>query len=175
MTDDSLENVYQYAERAFIRMQASEVLTRCLEVANLSPIYKLVESLILAGPESLEVFREVLAETNLRKGQVEDDLQQVLSGLQTNLESYGIHLRSVKRPQGVTRMRPARFLGMIRSQGVMEEEAQTTCLQLFQDARELVISLGANYNILVEVERYLKDWMWGMFYHTVRQGSEVPN
>ncbi len=173
MPDDSLENIYAYAERAYVRMQASDILMRCLEDASVSPMHQLVESLVLAGPESLEVLREILAETNLRKVQVDDDLQQVLSGLKTNLEGYGVRLRSIRKPLAIIRIRPVRFLSILRSQGVIDEEVQTTCLQLLRDARDLVISLQEHYALLVEIERYLEDWMWGVFYQSVHQTQNI--
>jgi len=168
MTDDSLDDVYAFAERAFIRLQAAEILTRCLDVASTTPMRKLVESLVMSGPESLEVFREVLAETNKRKLQVEDDLQQVMRGLVTNLESYGIRMHGITKPMALARMRPPRFVGMLRSQGVVEEEVQSTCLQLLQDARDLISSLGEHYMLLAELEKYLHDWMWGIMYQITR-------
>jgi hypothetical protein len=173
MTDDSLDDVYAFAERAFIRLQAAEILTRCLDVASTTPMRKLVESLVMTGPESLEVFREVLAETIKRKSQVEDDLQQVMRGLVTNLDSYGIQLPGISKPMTLTRMRPPRFIGMLRSQGVVDEDVQSTCLQLLQDARDLVTSLGEHYMLLAELEKYLHDWMWGIMYQITR--SEKVN
>ncbi len=172
MTDDSLDSVFAFAERAFIRMQAGEVLSRCLEVSSINPMHKLVESLVLAGPESLDVFREILSETTLRKSQIEEDLNQVLSGLKTNLESYGIHFHGASKPSTVTHMKPSRFLGVLRAQGVVEEEVQATCLQLWRDARDLVTSLRVHYNLLTDVEKYLDDWMWGVLYQSTRQGNE---
>ena len=172
MTDDSIDSVFAFAERAFIRMQAGEVLTRCLEVSSVNPMHKLVESLVLAGPESLEVFREILAETTLRKSQIQEDLEQVLNGLKTNLESYGIRFHGVSKPMTVTHMKPGRFLGVLRAQGIVEEETQTTCLQLWRDARDLVSSLNLHYNLLRDVEKYLKDWMGDVLYQSTRQGNE---
>ena len=171
MSDDSLETIYAYAEKAYVRMQAGDVLLRCMEDASVSPMFQMVESLILAGPTSLDVLREILAETNSRKVQVGDDMQQVLNGLKNNLEGYGIRLRSVRQPAALTRIKPVRFLGVLRSQGLVEEEAQTTCLQLLHDARELVESLLEHYTLLAEIEKYLEDWIWGMFYETVHQGQ----
>lgn len=175
MSDDSMETLYNFAERAFIRIQAGEVLTRCLEVSNISPIHKLVETLVLAGPDSLNVFREVLAETNLRKSQIETDLNQVLGGLRTNLESYGVTLKGARKASTITRLKPARFIGMLRTQGVLEEKSQLACLQLLQDAREIVISLGDKHRLLSQAEKYLVDWMWGILYETTRQGSAASH
>ncbi|HVN56221.1 MAG TPA: hypothetical protein VMT46_17960 [Anaerolineaceae bacterium] len=172
MTDDSLDSVFAFAEKAFIRMQAGEVLTRCLEVSSVNPMHKLVESLVLAGPESLDVFREILAETTLRKSQVQEDIDQVLNGLKTNLDSYGIRFHGVSKPATVAHMKPSRFLGVLRAQGILEEETQATCMQLWRDARDLVSSLNLHYNLLRDVETYLNDWMWDVLYQSARQGNE---
>ncbi|MDD5371450.1 MAG: hypothetical protein PHQ40_20420 [Anaerolineaceae bacterium] len=173
MSDNSLENIYAYAERAYIRLQAGDVLMRCMEDASVAPMYQMVESLVLAGPESLQVLREILAETNTRKVQVDDDLQQVLTGLKTNLEGFGVRLRSIRKATSLSRLKPVRFLGLLRSQGVSDEETQTICLRLLQDARDLVSSLQQHYALLADIENYLEDWIWGVFYQSVRQGTNA--
>jgi hypothetical protein len=175
MSDDSLETIYAYAEKAYVRMQASDILMRCLEDASVAPMYQMVESLVLAGPTSLDVLREILAETNSRKVQVGDDMQQVLNGLKNNLEGFGVRLRSIRQPTALTKIKPVRFLSLLRSQGVMEEDAQTTCLQLLHDARELVSSLLEHYRLLADIENYLEDWIWGMFYASVHQGQGLTS
>ena len=53
MIEESLETVFSVVERAFVRMQAGEVLVACLEAEDLTPIQKMVEDLVLAGPRSL--------------------------------------------------------------------------------------------------------------------------
>ncbi len=169
MSDDPLENVYAMAERAYLRMQASEILMRCLDDDSVVPMQQLVESLLLAGSDHLDLLREILAETSSRKSQVGDDMRQVISGLKTNLASYGVRLRRLNQPFTIIRMKPVRFLGILRRQGVLEEEVQSVCLQLWQDARELVISLGTRYHLLEDMERYLDDWFWGAVYQSTRQ------
>jgi hypothetical protein len=170
MSEDQLEGFYEFAERAFIRIQAGEVLSRCLDVDNISPIHKLVENLVIAGPESLDVFREVLAETNLRKSQMETDLKQVVSGLRSSLASYGFTLQGVRKASTLERLKPARFINMLKAQGISDEETQHNCVQLIRDARDLMQSLEEKYNLLAEAENYLTDWMWGVCYNTARQG-----
>ena len=77
MPDDPLNAVYSYVERAYIRLQAGDVLIRCLDEVNPAPIHQMVESLVLAGPESIGVLKEILAEAEQRKGQILDDLHQL--------------------------------------------------------------------------------------------------
>ncbi len=77
MADDPLDAVHAYVERAYIRLQAGDVLIRCLDDATTAPIQQMVETLILAGPSSIGVLQEILAEAEQRKGQVLDDLHQL--------------------------------------------------------------------------------------------------
>jgi hypothetical protein len=50
MDEDALENVFSYVERAYVRMQAGDVITQCLDEGRLTPLQSLVEMLIVVGP-----------------------------------------------------------------------------------------------------------------------------
>ena len=77
LADDPLDAVYSYVERAYIRLQAGDVLIRCLDDGSAAPIQQMVEALVLAGPRSMGVLQEILAEAEQRKGQIVDDLHQL--------------------------------------------------------------------------------------------------
>ncbi|NTX00005.1 MAG: hypothetical protein HGB35_08800 [Geobacteraceae bacterium] len=93
MKDDPLQSVYSYVERAYVRLQAGDLLTRCLEESSIAPVQQLVDGLVLAGPPSLQAMREILAEASKRKAQVLDDLHQLSKEIEKSLSSYGIHLK----------------------------------------------------------------------------------
>lgn len=171
MTDDRPDALYEFAEKAFIRIQAGEVLSRCLDIENISPIHSLVEQLVVAGPESLDVLREILAETRLRKNQVDTDLQQVVSGLRSSLSSYGFTLPGIRKASSLDRLHPARLAKLLKAQGITDEDTQHNCMQLMRDARDLVKSLGDNYALLALAEEYLQDWMWGICYQRTKPGG----
>jgi hypothetical protein len=48
-----------------------------------------------------------------------------------------------------------------------DEEAQVTCMQILRDSQELAESLSSRIDILIEIEDYLKDWLWGLAYQSV--------
>jgi hypothetical protein len=77
MADDPLDAVYSYVERAYIRLQAGDVLIRCLDEGNAVPIQQMVEGLVLAGPRSMGILQEILTEAEQHKGQIIDDLHQL--------------------------------------------------------------------------------------------------
>jgi len=104
MLDESLDAVFSMVEKAFMRLQAGDVLVSCLEKDDTAPMQKLVEGLVLAGPQNLTVLQEILAEASKRKSQMQDDLNQVLNETEMNLEGYGVTLPEGRTPRSMARM-----------------------------------------------------------------------
>jgi len=170
MADDPLGAVYAFVERAYVRMQASDLLTQCLEEGGATPLQKLVESLVLAGPQSLSALREISEEMAARSTQLEEDRRQVYTKLEGDLKSYGVRLGGRLTPQSLARLTPVAFLALLREQGVLEEEAQLACLQLLEDTLSVMETLQKHGKLLEEMEIYLEDWMWGLIYQSARDG-----
>lgn len=171
MADDPLNVVYSFVERAYMRLQAGDILLRCLEEGHAGPIHQMVEGLVLAGPQSLSALREILAVTDQRRSQAVDDLHQVIADLEKSLKSYGVQLVVSGRAASLARLTPVRFLTMLREQGVTDNETQVACLQLFKESRQLMSSLVTHLRLLEEIEIYLRDWLWGLAYQSARQGE----
>jgi hypothetical protein len=169
MVDDALESVYAIVERTYVRLQAGDVLIRCLEEGNTLPMQQMVESLVLAGPQSLSALREILAEVGQRKTQVRDDMHQVYQGLEKGLKSYGVRLLGVKNALSVARLTPSRFLTLLHDQGVDDNDTQVACLQLMQNSRGLIKNLRAHLRLLEEIANFLEDWLWGLAYQSAQQ------
>lgn len=167
-----LEAVYSFVERAYVRLQAGDLVFRCLEERNLSPIQSWVEGLVFAGPNNLGALREILAEVHERQTQSNEDLRQVLQDFRSNLHSFGVRLQDVHSAPAITRLTPVRFLSLLREQGIAEEETQVACLQILRDARDLVSGLAIHARLLEEIQTYLEDWLWGMVYQSARQEQD---
>lgn len=175
MNEDPLMAVYEFVERSYIRMQAGEVLNHCLDKGNSAPIQSLVEGLVLAGPESLSVLREILAEVNARKAQLADDWNQVLHKFFECLSGYGITAANQWTISSFSGLNPRSILSLLKQQGITEENIQAQCLHLFRETKELLESMGKNISLLREIENYLEDWLWGLIYQSCRQRwSEMP-
>lgn len=174
MKEDPLDAVYSYVERAYIRLQAGDVLMRCMEEGSTSPIQQMVEGLVLAGPQSLSTLQEILAEAGQRKSQVMDDLHQVFSELEKGLRSYGVHIHGLKDALSVTRLTAENFIALLREQNISNEQDQSACLQLLVNSKELMVSLAGHIRLLEEIEKYLQDWSWSLVYQSARRGSDDP-
>lgn len=168
MPDDPLGAVYAFVERAYVRMQASDLLTQCLDEGGATPLQKLVESLVLAGPQSLGALREISNELAARADQLEEDRRQVYAKLEGDLRGFGVRLGSRLTPQSLARLTPAAFLVFLAEQGVQDNDAQLTCLQLLEDSLGVMDTLVKHERLLQEIEIYLEDWLWGLIYQSAR-------
>jgi hypothetical protein len=175
MSDDPIEDVYSFVERAYIRLQAGDILIRCLEDGSTSPIQQMVEGLILAGPQSLDDLQQVLIETTTRKAQVEDDLQQVFVEMKRVLREYGVEFTAAGDYHAALMFSPLELIVLMRSQGVEDHEKQSACQRVFQDSYNLLKNLNTNFHLLTEIERYLQDWLLGLTYQKARQRSNVES
>ncbi len=169
MTDDPIEDVFSYVERAYLRLQAGDILIRCLEDNSIRPIQQIVEGLILAGPQSLDELRQVLAEATARKMQVEDDLNQVYREMKRVLNEYKVvfpHREDFRETLSLT---PMELLVLMKNQGVEDSNSQSACLQVFQDSRDIISNLSSHLALLTEIEGYIRDWLYVLTYQLTRQ------
>jgi hypothetical protein len=168
VADDPLGAVYAFVERAYVRMQASDLLTQCLKDGKPAQLQKLVEGLVLAGPQSLEALREVMDEITARSDQIKEDRRQVYIKLEGDLKGYGVKLGGRLTVQSLARLTPVAFLALLGEQKVQDEAAQMACLQLLEDALGVMDTLVQHEALLEEMEFYLEDWLWGLFYQSAR-------
>ena len=169
MDNDPLEAVYSFAERAYLRLQAGDVLFRCLQESSMSPIQSWVEGLVVEGPRNLETLRAILAEAGERRSQTEEDLRELLEEFETNLERYGVNAPDDLRASTLQRLSQVRFLTLLTDQGIIEQETQLACLRLLKNVHELSGTLINHSRLLDQIELYLQDWLWGVVYETARQ------
>lgn len=171
MEEDPLDNVYSYVERAYVRLQAGDLLIRCMEESSSNPIHNLVEGLVLAGPQSINALREILAEADRRNSQIQDDLHQLLRDLERSLSSYGLNLSGDLRDITLTSLSPIGIISLMREHQIDDHETQAACLRLIKDSRELIENLVSRLKLLDEIKYYLEDWLWGVAYQSVRQNA----
>lgn len=171
--DDPLEGVFAYVEKAYIRLQAGDMLLRCMEDGTPGPIYQMTESLILAGPQSLNSLREILAETEQRKMQIQDDFQQLLRDLTKNLQNYGVHLPdNLQVLMSIVLGSDHELEALIERRFPVEEGNRQAGLRFLIESRDLVENLAARLRLLEEIEKYLQDWLWGLAYQSAHQDEK---
>jgi hypothetical protein len=173
MVDDPLEAVYAFAERAYVRMQAGEMLLYCLEREDSAPMRTMVEELVMAGPQSLGALREVMAEVAVRKNQLQDDLRQLFSDLDGKLRPLGINLPKLYSPRSFASLNTLALFRLIGELDTKVETGQFDFLQTLHDAQQVMNGLVKNLQLLDEIEQHLRDWLWGLIYQSARQDSFI--
>jgi len=107
--------------------------------------------------------QEILAEVDLRRRQVEDDVHQVLHDLHRHLARFDLSLRE-ERPASA-----AAALRRLLQRAEREEETPTEVLRILRNSREVMNNLDAHLRLLTEIEQLLLDWLWGLAYHSARE------
>lgn len=168
MDDDPLEAVYSYVEQTYMRLQAADMLTQCLDEGRMSPLQSIVELLVVAGPQSLGSLREILTEVYMRRSQLKNDQHQVFVKLENELKGYGFRLGDIHSLMSLTRLTPMAFLALLQSQRVVDETDQLVCLQRLDEALDVMNSLEGHLNLLDDIEVYLEDWLWSLIYQSAQ-------
>jgi hypothetical protein len=175
MVNKPTSSIYSIVEKAYFRLQASDVLTHCMEDGSTDPIHEMIQEMVLAGPQSLEALREILGEAIKRKTQVYDDLNQVTNQLSIILKGYGINLESHGGNQILQTLTESQLQDLMDKQGIVEIEARSGSLQVMKDSKELITTLNGKILLLEKIEGYLQDWLWGLTYQFIRQGEGETN
>lgn len=168
-------SIYSIVEKAYYRLQAGDVLTHCMEDGSTDPIHEMIQEMVLAGPQSLEALREILGEAMKRKTQVYDDLNQVTIQLSIILKGYGIKLGAQEGNQVLQTLTENQLIGLMDAQDVIEKETRSGCLQVMKDSKEIITTLNNKIQLLENIEKYLRDWLWGLTYQFIRQGEDEAN
>jgi hypothetical protein len=175
MGNKPTSSIYNIVEKAYFRLQAGDVLTRCIEDGSTEPIHDLIQEMVIAGPQSMEALREILGETMKRKSQVYDDLNQVINQLSIILKGYGLNLEGYGGNQVLQQIDEPQLVELMDQQEIRNEEARSGCLQVLKDSRELINTLNVKIQLLENIENYLQDWLWGLTYQSIRQGDDEEN
>jgi hypothetical protein len=171
--NNPLDVIYSFAEQAYVRMQAGDLLMRCIDTGSPRPMQELVEGLVLAGPHSINTLFEVLQETGQRRAQVQDDLQRLYGDCQNKLARYHFKLADViPDVHSMMRIAPVQFQHFLEIQEIVED-SQDACADLFIQAQEMMSDLYNNVRLLLEIENYLKDWLWGLAYQSAHEQPQL--
>lgn len=169
MPEDSLEAVFSMVEKAFLRLQAGDIVVSCLEQDDTAPMQKYVEGLVLAGPVSLGALREVRIEVSTRRCQFQEDITNTFMELEQKLSIYGINLSGLADRHLINRLEPSSFQLYMHQHGIDDEIRQRECVRLVHNAKEAMSALARQILLLEEVELYLEDWIWGLIYQSAQQ------
>lgn len=166
-----LDEIFSFVERHYWRLQAGDVLTRCMEEGRITPMEQVVEALVFDGPHNLGALQEMLDEVDQRRRQLEDDLRQMLSDIRHQLRRLGV------TPTSLSPERTLEDLQSLLQHTEASSSAPADLLNMLHNAREVGQSMQAHLELLYDLEDLLLDWLWGMAYHFAhtRPESRFPH
>jgi hypothetical protein len=172
MGSKPISPIYAIVEKAYYRLQAGDVLSHCLEDGSTEPIHTMIQEMVVDGPQNLEALREILSETEKRKSQVHDDLSQVINQLGIIMQGYGLNLEGLGSNHGLVKVNENQLVNMMDDQQIFDSDTRTDCLQVMVDSEELMNTLNSKILLLENIENYLKDWLMGLTYQSIKRGEE---
>jgi hypothetical protein len=170
-----LDDLISLAERTYVRLEAEQLIEDCLIKANPEPFNKLLEELVMAGTDSLVVFREILTVIRSAKSTLNQDGMGVQNDLKKTLSQFGVGLPHA--PSGGTQ----ESFWQIYHYGLYQEikahapwlkmEDQLLLEEICTEAGKRVAQIVRRLVLLKGLEDTVMDWIYGMIYEIAHSSS----
>jgi hypothetical protein len=176
----ALDDLLSIAERAYVRMQAGELISQCLDQGDQAPLDNLVQQLVLAGAPSLSILREILDEIRSTRSTLRQEGLALRQDLKEALAGFGVHLPKLLSAD------PPEAFRRICGQGLREEireaareltaEDQAVLDEICVDASGRVAKIAARLALLGHLDSSVRDWLASLAYEAARanRGPESP-
>ncbi len=154
------------AERAYVRLEAQDLLARCLKEDSPEPLRELINELLLQEPPDLDLLRWLMADVHSRwvvlRERLFDTRRQVIGSFQ---EAYGINLTEFAPPNMLEQFHSLSADRLFDWLGVEQHElgADDALLlrAIFEEAVSLAGELAIDLRLLENLSEYLGDWVAG--------------
>jgi hypothetical protein len=170
-----LDRLLRLAEQSYIRTEAEMLITACIHDGDLDPFNDLLQELVMAGPTSLFVLREMHQIIRALKSQLCQEGLGIRQDLQQALLDFGIHLpdelimrdtESWWPNQDLTREIQATATNLELASAAL---AQEICV----DAGNKVSKLARRIVLANELELAVQDWISGLLYEHVHDDDAL--
>lgn len=172
-----LEQVLSLAERAYVRMQAEQLIAHCFEEGDHSPFNSLLHQLVLGGVPSLAILREIVEEIRSTRQTLQEASLKVRQDLQAAFSGFGL-----PTPQALAGDWPSVFRAIcspalrdeLRVAGrILKDEDQVLLDELCRDAGDRVATIAAQLRLLGLIDRAARDWFSSLAYEAARARSDA--
>lgn len=171
---DALDDLLNLAERAYLRMQASQLIAQCLEEGDPGMLEELLEELVMAGAPSLAALQEIREEIRAASRTLRREGAEVRKKLSEALAGLGVVVPKAMSVEGAGMSR----LGLGRSlkeqvrqaaSGMSLEDRRLVDV-LCDEANERVIAIARRLALLRRLDGAVSDWLECVAYEAARFG-----
>ena len=170
-----LDELLSITERSYIRLEAEQLITQCLDWGDAAPFFRLLEELVLAGASSLGILREVLGAIRSMKAELTQEGLNLRRDLMNAMAEFGValpNLLSTDAPEAFRQICSLELRQRVRElAGSLDLEDQTLLDELCIEAGNKVTSIAGRMAILRQLESSVLDWVRGLAYEAAHDVS----
>jgi hypothetical protein len=175
--DHPLNELLRIAERAYVRMEAEQLIEDCLQHGDASSFDHLLEELVLAGASSLGVMREILLVIRARKSDAGQEGINVRQDLIDALAEFNLEIpTSLQGNPSEVRLRIcAHELSeeLLKSTDRLNAEDAFLVEEICQEAGRRVERVAYQVTLLSRLEASVLDWMDGLAYESAHEFDDT--
>ena len=174
-----LDDLLNFAHQSYVRMEAEQLISECLELGDPSPFNDMVEGLVLAGTSSLMLLREILDEVLNVKSMLSQEGLGIRQDLVDALGEFGVHLPQllyVDAPEAFRQLssRHLRY-GLSNVSANLQSEDELLLEEICLEAGERVKQIGRRLTMISHFEDSIRDWMRCLAYEAMQRRDEHGN
>ena len=171
-----LDDLLNFAHHSYVRMEAEQLISECLELEDPSPFNDLIEGLVLAGTSSLMLLREVLDEVLGVKSLLSQEGLGIRQDLVDALSQFGVHLPQllyIDAPEAFRQISGKQLkYGTSTSSGKLRSEDQILLDEIWIEAGERVRIIARRLTMIKSFEEAVRDWMKCLAYDAMQMRDE---
>jgi hypothetical protein len=170
-----LDDLLTFAERAYVRMEAEQLINQCLDQGDPSLFFDLIKGLVLAGSSSLGVMREILEEIRSARTSLTREGMTVRQELMEALTEFGVHLPQLLSADAPEAFRAICSRGLRReahqAAGRLTQDDEVLLEEICQEAGNRVSTIARRLMLLVRLEESVEDWLTSLAYEATQTGG----
>lgn len=173
-----IDDLLTFAERAYVRMQAEQLIRHCLEQNDTMPFNQLVQGLVLAGSSSLAVLREILDELRSTRSSLIDAGLGVRQDLIDALSDFGVNaleLLSADAPEMFRQICSQDLRRKVRrATRDLSSEDDGLLQEICDEAGGRVATIARRLAMVGKLEASVRDWYESLAYEATRTPDLLP-
>ena len=170
-----LDYLLHLAEKSYICMEAELLIATCIHEGDLDPFNDLLQELVLAGPISLFVLRDMYQIIRTLESQLSQEGLGIRQDLKQALLDFGIRLPYVQLsgdPRSWWRGQDL-FQEVQSASTELDPNSAALVREICIDAGNKVSKLARRLVLVNELEHAVQDWISGLIYEHAHDYNEL--
>lgn len=175
MLSNPLEDLLNFAQHSYVRMEAEQLIQECLALNDVGPFNKMVEALVFDGPSSIYLLREVLEEVQSAKSILSKEGLGVRQDMMEALTEFDVHLPNLLSVKAQDDFRQIYLQSKNLKNSIREAKLNTEdeelLLEIWSEAGERVLEIAGRLDFVKHMEGIIRDWIGSLAYEIMRSSQ----